>query len=61
MPPVQLIGRVTDFKGKSLWEIVGNLKNYGKNRIVIRQRFQRYEEPCYMKILKVAALPPDEV
>ncbi|CAL1683088.1 unnamed protein product [Lasius platythorax] len=59
--PIKLIGRTTDFKGKPLWEILGNLKNFGVGRLVIRNRFQRYPEPCYMKILKVAALPmPDK-
>lgn len=61
MPPVQLIGRTTDFKGKSLWEIIANLKNFGKDRIIIRNRLQRYPEPCFIKILKVAALPADKV
>lgn len=55
--PVQIVGRTTDFCGKTLWEIVGNLKNHGKDRLIIRQRFQRYPEPCFMKILKVGALP----
>lgn len=55
--PIKYIGRRTDFKGKTLWEILGNLKNFGVGRIVVRNRFQRYSEPCYIKILKVAALP----
>lgn len=54
---VKLIGRTTDFKGKTLWEIVGNLKNYGVGRIVIRNMFQRYKEPCFMRIVKVEAAP----
>lgn len=59
---VKYIGRTTDFRGKTLWEIVGNLKDYGVGRIIIRNMFQRYEEPCYMKILKVEAQPqPIEV
>lgn len=59
--PIKLIGRTTDFKGKPLWEILGNLKNFGVGRLVIRNRFQRYPEACYMKILKVAAMPlPDK-
>lgn len=59
--PIKLIGRPTDFKGKTLWEILGNLKNFGVGRLVIRNRFQRYPEPCYMKILKVAPMPiPDK-
>ncbi|XP_063995590.1 uncharacterized protein Mrps34 [Diachasmimorpha longicaudata] len=57
--PVKLIGRTTDFSGKTLWELVGNLKNHGKGRIIIRQKFQRYPEPSFIKILKVGALPPE--
>lgn len=58
--PIKLIGRTTDFKGKPLWEILGNLKNFGVGRLVIRNRFQRYPEPCYMRILKVAGMPTPE-
>ncbi|XP_032673024.1 uncharacterized protein LOC116844948 [Odontomachus brunneus] len=58
--PIKLIGRTTDFKGKPLWEILANLKNFGVGRIVVRNRFQRYPEPCYMKILKVAAMPSSD-
>ncbi|XP_029041779.1 28S ribosomal protein S34, mitochondrial [Osmia bicornis bicornis] len=55
--PIKYVGRTTTFKGKPLWEIVANLKNHGVGRMVIRSRFQRYPEPCFMRILKVAALP----
>lgn len=55
--PIKYIGRTTDFKGKTLWEILGNLKNFGVGRMIIRNRFQRYPEACYMRILKVAAMP----
>ncbi|XP_046827996.1 uncharacterized protein LOC124428210 [Vespa crabro] len=55
--PIKYIGRTTDFKGKTLWEILGNLKNFGVGRMVIRNKFQRYPEPCYMRILKIATLP----
>lgn len=54
---VKLIGRTSDFKGKPLWEIIGNLKNFGVGRLVYRQMFQRYPEPSFMKILKVEAQP----
>lgn len=54
--PYKYIGRTTDFKGKTLWEILGNLKNYGVGRIVTRSRFERYPEPSYFKILKVETL-----
>ncbi|XP_066248433.1 small ribosomal subunit protein mS34 [Euwallacea similis] len=55
--PYKYIGRTHDFKGKSLWEIVGNLRNMGVGRIVTRTKFERYPEPSYMKILKVETLP----
>lgn len=56
-PTVKFIGRTTDFKGKTLWEIVGNLKGFGLGRVIIRNMFQRYEEPCFFKVLKVEAMP----
>jgi small subunit ribosomal protein S34 len=34
MSVVKYIGRTTDFCGKPLWEILGNLKNYGVGRVV---------------------------
>lgn len=34
MSVIKLIGRTTDFKGKSLWEICGNLKDFGIGRVV---------------------------
>lgn len=62
MAAIKYIGRTSDFKGKTLWEIVGNLKNHGVGRVVVRQMFQRYPEPSYMKIVKVEAMPnPTEV
>lgn len=59
--PYKYIGRVTDFKGKTLWEILGNLKNYGVGRIVARNMFERYPEPSFMKIIKVETLPSPKV
>ncbi|XP_064541751.1 uncharacterized protein mRpS34 [Drosophila montana] len=53
---IKYIGRTTDFRGNSLWEIVGNLPDWGIGRMVIRNMFQRYPEPCYMRILKVQAV-----
>lgn len=57
MSAAKLVGRTTDFKGKTLWEIVGSLKNFGVGRVVVRNMFQRYPEPCFMRILKVEAAP----
>lgn len=56
-PTIKLVGRTTNFCGKTLWEIVGNLKNHGVGRYVQRNTFQRYAEPSYMKIVRVEALP----
>lgn len=38
---IKYIGRTTDFKGKSLWEIVSNLKNFGVGRVVVRRKFNQ--------------------
>lgn len=59
--PYKYIGRTTDFKGKTLWEILGNLKNFGIGRIITRSKFERYPEPSYIKILKVETLPSPEI
>ncbi|KAJ8924903.1 hypothetical protein NQ315_001060 [Exocentrus adspersus] len=58
--PYKYIGRTTDFKGKTLWEILGNLKNFGVGRIVARGMFERYPEPSYIKVLKVETLATPE-
>lgn len=60
--PIKYIGRTTNFKGKTLWEILGNLKNFGVGRYVVRNTFaQRYSEPTYHKILKVETLPAEKI
>lgn len=53
MSVIKYIGRQTYYRGKTLWEIVGNLKDYGVGRIVVRSIFERYPEISYMKIKKV--------
>ncbi|XP_045462365.1 28S ribosomal protein S34, mitochondrial [Harmonia axyridis] len=58
--PYKYIGKTIDHKGKTLWEIVGNLKNFGVGRMVLRNSFQRYPEKSYMRITKVEALPNPE-
>ncbi|XP_044752327.1 28S ribosomal protein S34, mitochondrial [Coccinella septempunctata] len=55
--PYKYIGRTIDHKGKTIWEIVGNLKNFGVGRMIVRNSFERYPEKSYMRILKVEALP----
>ncbi|XP_077290411.1 mitochondrial ribosomal protein S34 [Arctopsyche grandis] len=59
MSVFKYVGRTNYFKGKTLWEIVGNLKDYGVGRIIIRSVYQRYPELSYMKIVKVEARPND--
>ena len=46
--------------GKRLWEIVGNLKNFGEGRILVRSKFERYPEVSYVKIIRAEPLM-DEV
>ncbi|CRK95876.1 CLUMA_CG009323, isoform A [Clunio marinus] len=58
MSVIKYIGRRTDFRGKSMWEIVSNLKNFGVGRILVRSMFERYPENSWIKILKVEACPP---
>lgn len=58
---IKYFGRTTDFRGKTLWELVGSLKNFGVGRVVARSMFERYPEPCFYRILKVEALPKSEV
>ena len=31
---IKYIGRTTDFKGRSVWDIVSNLKNFGVGRVI---------------------------
>ncbi|XP_073968718.1 mitochondrial ribosomal protein S34 [Rhodnius prolixus] len=57
---IKYIGRTTDFSGKTLWELIGNLKNFGVGRLVKRNMFERYKEPCFIRILKVETLENEE-
>ncbi|KAK9887128.1 hypothetical protein WA026_020575 [Henosepilachna vigintioctopunctata] len=58
--PYKYIGRTLDHKGKTLWEIIGNLKNCGIGRVIARNMFERYPEPTFMRILEVEAHPSPE-
>ncbi|KAG8233799.1 hypothetical protein J437_LFUL008019 [Ladona fulva] len=58
--PIKYIGRTTTFRGKSLWEIVGNLKDFGVGRMVVRSNLERYPEPSYMRVVKVEAVAKNE-
>lgn len=50
--PIKYIGRTTTFKGNRLWEIIGNLKDFGVGRIVVRGRHDRYPEKSWFKIVR---------
>ena len=51
--PVRYIGRPTTFRGKYLFEILRNLKNFGVGRVVVRSLYERYPEPCYYTVRAV--------
>ncbi|XP_063535250.1 uncharacterized protein LOC134745188 [Cydia strobilella] len=57
---IKYVGRTTNFQGKTLWEIVGNLKGFGVGRYIVRSVFERYPEPSFMKIVKVETCPDEE-
>lgn len=50
---VKLIGRTTNLYGKTLWEIIGNLRNAGIGRLITRNSYARYDEPCFFRVLSV--------
>lgn len=55
---LKYVGKKTTFVGKTLWEIIGNLKDFGIGRVVIRNtHLERYKEPSYLRILEVKAHP----
>lgn len=56
--PYKYVGKTSNQCGKTLWEILGNLKNFGVGRIIVRnQDVLKYPEVCFMKILKVEPKP----
>lgn len=55
---LKYVGKKSKFVGKTLWEIIGNLKDFGVGRIIVRDSFaNRYPEPCYLRVLEVNAQP----
>lgn len=57
--PYEIYGKTSLQCGKTLWEILGNLKNHGVGRIVVRNQFKRYPEPSWYRILKVETVAPE--
>lgn len=57
---IKYVGKESELVGKTLWEIVGNLKDFGVGRIIVRNSYaSRYNEPCFMRILEVKAEPKE--
>lgn len=56
----KFIGLPVKYKGKTVWEIVGNLKNFGVGRLLLKDSDSVYPEVSFYKILKVQPLPPKE-
>lgn len=55
---IKYVGKQSELVGKTLWEIVGNLKDFGVGRIIVRNSYaNRYTEPCFMRIREVKAEP----
>ncbi|XP_055324856.1 28S ribosomal protein S34, mitochondrial [Sitodiplosis mosellana] len=55
---LKYVGKPTSLVGKTLWEILGNLKDFGVGRIIVRNsQTTRYKEPCFMRVLEVKAQP----
>lgn len=54
---IKYVGKKSKHTGKTLWELLGNLENFGVGRIVVRNEqlkaYAKPSEPCYMKILEV--------
>lgn len=55
MPTVHYYGKKTNFVGKTLFEILANLKNFGVNRMLIKQEelLQNPRKRCYYIVKKV--------
>ncbi|KAK4022400.1 uncharacterized protein LOC116919017 [Daphnia magna] len=58
--PYVYIGKRNFYFGKRLWEIVGNLKNFGEGRLLVRSKFERYPEVSYVKIIRAEPLMDEE-
>lgn len=55
---IKYVGKKSNCVGKTLWEILGNLNNFGIGRIVVRNKTANfYKEPCFMRILKIETQP----
>lgn len=60
MPKIVEVGKKSAQYGKTLWEIVGNLKDYGVGRLITRSDHLKYPEPSFCKIVEVETEPVRE-
>ncbi|KAK7473384.1 hypothetical protein BaRGS_00035357 [Batillaria attramentaria] len=49
----RFVGREAIFRGKSLFELCCNLKNFGEGRVVYRHNLRRFPEPSYYRLTTV--------
>lgn len=50
---IKYIGKPSKHVGKTIFELLCNLKNFGIGRMVIRSHFLNYKEPSYYIIKRV--------
>lgn len=63
MPTIHYYGKKTDFVGKTLFEILANLKNFGINRMLIKQQ-ELSRNPghnCYYIVKKVEPIMDEKL
>lgn len=61
MPTIHYYGKKTNFVGKTLFEILGNLRNFGINRMLIKQEelLNHPGKPSYYIVKKVEPVMDD--
>jgi hypothetical protein len=61
MPKTVYIGRKSYMRGKTAFEILANLKNFGIGRMLARNEFDKYPEPSYHIIRRVEPRMDEEL
>lgn len=63
MPVIHYYGKKTNFVGKTLFEILANLRNFGINRMLIKQEelLQNPNQKCYYIVKKVEPVMDPEL
>ncbi|OQV19573.1 hypothetical protein BV898_06347 [Hypsibius exemplaris] len=51
--PIRIVGKPNQLRGKYLFEILRNLKDFGVGRTVVRSLYERYPEPTYFVVRTV--------